>query len=75
MEIAGSIAGIYVLGVVIGLLKADAAPVARVGWAVLWPVGPAAFVVTVTVLLAAAVVVIVTIPLARGSASAGSAGS
>jgi hypothetical protein len=34
----------------------DARPAARVGLALLWPLGPLAFVVTVTILLAASLI-------------------
>jgi hypothetical protein len=44
---------IYVAGVLWGLLVTDARPVARVGLALLWPIGPLAFVVTVTMLVIA----------------------
>ena len=45
--------GIYVLGVLWGLLKIDAPAGERLAIALLWPVGPLAFVVTVTLLLIA----------------------
>ena len=44
---------VYVAGVLWGLLVTDARPVERLALALLWPLGPLAFVVTVTVLLAA----------------------
>ena len=47
---------VYGAGVVIGLAATDARPAARLGLALLWPVGPAAFVVTVAVLAAAALI-------------------
>jgi hypothetical protein len=50
------VALIYVAGVVWGLLVIDARFGVRIGLAVLWPLGPAAFLVTVTVLLGAAVI-------------------
>ena len=50
------IALVYVAGVVWGLLVIDAQPGVRIGLAVLWPLGPIAFVVTVTVLLAASLI-------------------
>jgi hypothetical protein len=46
---------VYVAGVLIGLLKVDAAPATRLLVALLWPIGLLAAVVTVTVLLVAAV--------------------
>lgn len=48
--------GLYVAGVIWGLLVADARPADRVVLAILWPIGPIAFVVTVTVLLAASLI-------------------
>jgi len=47
---------IYAVGVVWCLLLSDAKPGARVALALLWPIGPLAFVVTVTILIAAAVI-------------------
>ena len=47
---------VYGAGVVIGLLAIDARPAARLGLALLWPLGPAAFVVTLAVLLAASLI-------------------
>lgn len=48
---------IYLAGVAAALLFTDARPLARVGLAVAWPIGPAAFVATIAVLLAAALVI------------------
>lgn len=45
-------AAVYLAGVVWGLLAIDARPLTKVGLAFLWPVGPAAFVVTIATLLA-----------------------
>ncbi len=45
---------IYVVGVVWGLLRADARPLARVALALLWPLGPMAFGLTLAVLFLAA---------------------
>jgi hypothetical protein len=47
---------IYLAGVLAGLARTDAAPASRVGLALLWPLGPAAFIVTLAVLLAASVI-------------------
>ena len=47
------VAAVYAAGVVWGLLKIDAPPGERLITALLWPVGPLAFVVTVTLLLIA----------------------
>ena len=46
----------YVAGVVWGLVAIDARPAARVGLALVWPIGPLAFVVVVTILLAASLI-------------------
>jgi hypothetical protein len=46
----------YVVGVVWGLLVIDARPPARVALALLWPIGPLAFTVTITILLAASLI-------------------
>jgi len=47
---------VYAAGVLIGVAAIDARPAARVGLALLWPVGPAALVVTVAVLTGAAMI-------------------
>lgn len=46
----------YVAGVVWGLFVIDGRFAVRIGLALLWPLGPAAFVVTVGILLAASVI-------------------
>jgi hypothetical protein len=48
---------VYVAGVVAGLIVIDASPIGKIGLALLWPIGPLAFVVTVAILLAAAMIV------------------
>ena len=50
------VALVYVAGVVCGLLVIDAHAGVRMGLALLWPLGPAAFLVTVTILLAASLI-------------------
>ena len=47
---------VYVVGVIVGLVWADARPAARVALAVLWPVGLLAFAVTVCVLIGASAI-------------------
>lgn len=47
---------LYIGGVVVGLWRADARPATRVAIALLWPVGPLAFAVTIAVLVGAALV-------------------
>ena len=44
---------VYVAGVMWGLLVIDARPAARVGLALLWPLGPLAFAFTITILFVA----------------------
>lgn len=51
-----ALVAIYVAGALVALWRTDAAPVTRMAIAVLWPIGPLAFVVTVTILLAASVI-------------------
>jgi hypothetical protein len=47
---------IYVAGVAWGLLVIDARPLPKIALAMLWPLGPIAFAMTVTVLLAASLI-------------------
>ena len=47
---------LYVAGVVWGLLMIDAPPVSKIALAILWPLGPLAFAITLTVLLAASLI-------------------
>jgi hypothetical protein len=47
---------IYLAGVAIGLWRVDGPPTVKLLLAVLWPVGPAVFVLVVSVLLLAAAV-------------------
>jgi predicted branched-subunit amino acid permease len=44
---------LYFIGVLIGFWRTDATLLTRLALAVLWPIGPLAFVVTVAVLIAA----------------------
>lgn len=46
----------YVAGVLWGLLMIDAPAAARLGLAIVWPLGPMAFAVTTTILLAASLI-------------------
>ena len=56
---------VYVAGVLIALAMSDARPLERVALAVLWPLGPIAFVVTLIVLVLASAIAypIVGVPL------------
>ena len=47
---------VYVAGVAWGLSTIDARPAARVGLALLWPLGPLAFVITITILIGASLI-------------------
>lgn len=48
--------GVYVAGMALALWRTDAGWPTRIALAVLWPLGPLAFVATISVLLAAALV-------------------
>ena len=47
---------VYVAGVAWGLLMIDARPAARLGLALLWPLGPLAFALTIATLLVASLI-------------------
>jgi len=47
---------VYVAGVALGLLVIDGHPAARVGLALVWPIGPIAFVITIAILIAASLI-------------------
>ena len=47
---------IYVVGVMIGVIATDGGPVARIGLALAWPLGPLAFVITVAGLIVVAAI-------------------
>jgi hypothetical protein len=60
-----SMAGLaYLVGLVVGLWRTDGPPSTRVAMALLWPLGPLAFAVTMTVLLAAS---LIAFPLVGGA--------
>jgi hypothetical protein len=48
--------GIYAAGALVALWRTDAAWPTRIALALLWPIGPAAFLVTVAILLAASLI-------------------
>ena len=48
--------GVYVVGVVVGLIATQGGPGTRLLLAVLWPLGPLAFLITVTGLLVVAAI-------------------
>lgn len=62
---------IYAAGAIVGVAATDARPAARLGLALLWPVGPAAFVVTIAVLAAAS---LIAFPIIGAIAVAGALG-
>jgi hypothetical protein len=47
---------VYAVGIVLALWRTDASWPARLAIALLWPIGPAAFVITVAILLAASLI-------------------
>ena len=47
---------VYGVGVAVGIALTDAPPATRVGLALLWPVGPAAFIATLGLLTAASLI-------------------
>lgn len=55
-DLATVLLAVYVAGVAVALVRTDARWPARVGLALLWPVGPLAFLMTVSVLLGASLV-------------------
>lgn len=59
---------IYAAGALVAIWRTDAAWPTRLALAVLWPVGPLAFVVTVCILLGAS---LIAFPLAAGLLAAG----
>ena len=61
---------VYVAGVVLGLLRVDASPVTRLVVSLLWPLGVAAGVVTISVLVLAAMVLFPVLGVAIAAAAA-----
>jgi hypothetical protein len=47
---------LYAAGVLVGLWRIDARPITKVALALVWPIGPMAFVLTILVLLGASAV-------------------
>ena len=60
----------YLAGVLVGIAMTDARPLTRLALALLWPLGPAAFVVTVTILLLAAMIAFPLLGVAAAVAAA-----
>jgi len=54
--VTSAFVAVYILGVFVGLFAIDARGPARVGLALLWPIGPLAFLVTITILLFASLI-------------------
>ena len=61
---------VYIAGVVVGIVFTDGRPATRLALGLLWPIGPAALVVVVTILLVAAMIAF---PLFGVAAVAGAA--
>jgi hypothetical protein len=61
---------LYLVGVAVGLAATDARPAARLGLALLWPLGPLAFVVTVSLLVVASVIAFPRVAAAAAAAAA-----
>ena len=61
---------VYLVGVVVGVLAVDGGPATRVGLALLWPLGPLAFIVTVAGLVAAAAIAFPLFGVALATATA-----
>lgn len=55
-DLATALLLVYAAGVAVGLAATDAGPGGRLALALLWPLGPLAFVVTLGVLLAASLI-------------------
>ena len=47
---------IYVLGVLVGLWRTDGPPATKLALALLWPIGPIAFLITISGLAVAAII-------------------
>ena len=60
--------GVYLLGAVAGIAVIDARAPARVALALLWPLGPLAFLATVSILLLASLVAFPAVGLAAAVA-------
>ena len=58
-SILPSVLAAYAVGVAIGLVTTEDRPLTRITLALLWPVGPFAFLATITVLLLAAPIALV----------------
>ncbi len=63
-------ATVYLVGVAIGVLAADGGPAARIGLALLWPLGPLALIVTVAGLILVAAIAFPAFGVALAAAAA-----
>ena len=63
MSYAWAVALVYVAGVMCGVFMGDGRPAERLSLALLWPLGPLAFVVTVVILLFASLIAYPTVML------------
>lgn len=60
---------VYAAGIILGLLFTDARPLTRIGLALLWPLGPLAFVVTLAILAVASLIAFPMVGIAAGVAA------
>lgn len=67
----GFVLAIYAVGVCAGLVLTDARPLARLAIALAWPLGVAAFLVTIAILFVAAMLVFPIFGVAVAAALAG----
>lgn len=65
------LAAVYGVGVVWGLIAADAPLLKRIALALLWPLGPLAFVLTLLLLLLVAPYALIRFPSSAGAGTAG----
>ena len=59
MERVRALLTIYLMGVLVGLWRTDGPPATKLTMALLWPIGPLAFLVTVSGLVVAAAIAFV----------------
>ena len=69
-ELFPVLALIYTAGVGVGLIATDADGAGRLGLALMWPVGPLAFIATLSILFAASLIVFPLFGLAVAAAAA-----
>ena len=70
MGTVSGLVAIYLVGVAIGLWRTDAGPMTKVAVALLWPIGPLAFVVVISGLVLVSLVAFPRFGVAVGAAVA-----